>query len=95
MYKIEKLTMAERVSIPVGAVVEITVNERLSVPENCYGMFFLRKSFARIGVIQVVNSPFPSNWIGKPCVVLKNDSVFDVEILKDEEIGEVYCFDGL
>lgn len=58
MYKIEKLTMAERVSIPVNAVVEITVNERLSVPENCYGMFFLRKSFARIGVIQVVNSPF-------------------------------------
>ena len=95
MYTRYKLTLANRVTIPVGAVVELEVKEQLSIPNNCYGMFFLRKYFAKLGVIQVVHSPFPSNWEGKPCVVVKNDSISDVEMFKGDDIGEVYCFGGV
>lgn len=93
MYKIEKLTMAERVSIPVNAVVQLNVNESLSVPDDNYAIFYIRKYFAMKGVSQLILSPFKSGWVGKPFVTVKNNSLSEIEILKNEEIGEIWIYD--
>lgn len=98
MYNIIKLTVKERCTIKSGSVVEVEVNEEIEIPYTkglyklLYGQFFLRKSIAKKGVIQMVHSPFPEGYIGKPLVVLKNDDVADIELLAGDELGEVWMF---
>ena len=98
MYKIEKLTMAERVSIPVGAVVQLNVNESLSVeaserliPTN-YATIHIRKKYASKGLLLAVSTPFPESFNGVPVVVVQNNDVAPIELLKDDEIGSVWIF---
>ena len=98
MYKIEKLTMAERVSIPVGAVVQLNVNESLSIeaserliPTN-YATIHIRKKYASKGLILAVSTPLPESFNGVPVVVVQNNDVAPIELLKDDEIGSVWIF---
>lgn len=98
MYKIEKLTMAERVSIPVNAVVQLNVNESLSVeaserliPTN-YATIHIRKKYSSKGLLLAVTTHLPDGFIGKPVVVVKNNDVATIELLKDEEIASVWVF---
>lgn len=98
MYKIEKLTMAERVSIPVNAVVQLNVNESLSVeaserlvPTN-YATIHIRKKYASKGLLLAVTTHLPDGFIGKPVVVVQNNDVAPIELLKDDEIGSVWVF---
>lgn len=93
-YKTMKLTSAKRITIPVNAVVEIEVNEVVEIEpfEGSYGQFFLRKIFAKQGLLQAVCTPFPSGYNDKPLVVVKNDSVAPIEILANEELGEIWIW---
>lgn len=98
MYKIEKLTMAERVSIPVNAVVQLNVNESLSVeaserliPTN-YATIHIRKKYASKGLLLAVSTPLPESFNGVPVVVVQNNDVAPIELLKDDEIGSVWIF---
>ena len=98
MYKIEKLTMAERVSIPVGAVVQLNVNESLSVesserliPTN-YATIHIRKKYASKGLLLAVSTPLPESFNGIPVVVVQNNDVSPIELLKNDEIGSVWIF---
>lgn len=102
-YKTMKLTSAKRITIPVNAVVEIEVNEVVEIPQmrsrftnekinHYYGQFFLRKMFAKQGLLQAVCTPFPSGYNDKPLVVVKNDSVAPIEILANEELGEIWIW---
>ena len=96
MYKIEKLTVKNRCEIPVGAVVEVEVNEHVHIHSDlgkqCYGQFYLRKCLAKKGLQQKVFSPFPANWKGKPLIVVKNDDVAPIELRADDEIGCLWIF---
>ena len=93
-YKTMKLTSAKRITIPVNAVVEIEVNEFVEIEhlKYSYGQFFLRKMFAKQGLLQAVHTPFPSGYNDKPLVVVKNDSVAPIEILANEELGEIWIW---
>lgn len=98
MYKIEKLTMAERVSIPVNAVVQLNVNESLSVeaserliPTN-YATIHIRKKYASKGLLLAVSTPLPEGFNDIPVVVVQNNDVAPIELLKDDEIGSVWIF---
>lgn len=98
MYKIEKLTMAERVSIPVGAVVQLNVNESLSVeaserliPTN-YATIHIRKKYASKGLLLAVTTPLPESFSGIPVVVVQNNDVAPIELLRGDEIGSVWIF---
>ena len=98
MYKIEKLTMAERVSIPVNAVVQLNVNESLSVeaserliPTN-YATIHIRKKYASKGLLLAVSTPLPESFNGIPVVVVQNNDVAPIELLKHEEIASVWIF---
>lgn len=98
MYKIEKLTMAERVSIPVGAVVQLNVNESLSVEASerlittNYATIHIRKKYASKGLLLAVSTPLPESFNGVPVVVVQNNDVAPIELLKDDEIGSVWIF---
>ena len=96
MYKIEKLTVKNRCEIPVGAVVEVEVNEDVHIHSDlgkqCYGQFFPRKCLAKKGLQQKVFSPFPANWKGKPLIVVKNDDAAPIELRVCDEIGEIWVF---
>ena len=98
MYKIEKLTMAERVSIPVNAVVQLNVNESLSVeaserliPTN-YATIDIRKKYASKGLLLAVSTPLPDGFNGVPVVVVQNNDVAPIELLKGEEVASVWVF---
>lgn len=98
MYKIEKLTMVERVSIPVNAVVQLNVNESLSVeaserliPTN-YATIHIRKKYASKGLLLAVSTPLPDGFVGIPVVVVQNNDVAPIELLKGEEIASVWIF---
>lgn len=101
MYTRYKLTLANRVTIPVGAVVELEVNEVVEVPKsplgeqqrNC-GMFYIRKQFAMKGLFQAVHTPFPEGFSGVPVIVVENRHVADIELLSGEEVGEFWLFEG-
>lgn len=98
MYSIIKLTVKKRLTVESGSVVEIEVNEMVDIPHikglnaKSYGQFYLRKSIAKRGVIQMVHTPFPQGYIGYPLVVVKNEDVSPVELLAGEEIGELWVF---
>lgn len=95
-----KLTCKERCTVKSGAVVEIPVNETLSIFFNkspdysLYGKFYLRKKLAMQGIIQLVHTPFPTGYCGVPTIAIKNDSINDLELLSGEELGEVWIFKG-
>ena len=98
MYKIEKLTMAERVSIPVNAVVQLNVNESLSVEASegvittNYATIHIRKKYASKGLLLAVTTPLPDGFNGVPVVVVQNNDVAPIELLKGDEIGSVWIF---
>lgn len=103
MYTRYKLTLKNRVTIPVGAVVEIEVNEsvvvkvpkiRLGKEQQNYGMFYIRKQFAMKGLFQAVHSPFPEGFSGVPDIVVENRHVADIELLANEEVGEFWLFES-
>ena len=98
MYKIEKLTMAERVSIHVGAVVQLNVNESLSVeaserlvPTN-YATIHIRKKYASKGLLLAVTTPLHEGFNGVPVVVVQNNDVAPIELLKGEEVASIWIF---
>lgn len=100
MYIRYKLTLANRATIPVGAIVELEVNEVLEVPESPlglhyrnYGTFHIRKQHAKKGLFQAVTTPFPEGFKGKPVIVVENRDVADIELLANEEIGEFWLFE--
>lgn len=100
MYTRYKLTLAKRVTIPVGAVVELEVNEIVEVPKSPlgeqqrnYGMFYIRKQFAMKGLFQAVHTPFPEGFSGVPVIVVENRHVADIELLGGEELGEVWIYE--
>ena len=99
VYTRYKLTLANRVTIPVGAVVELEVNEVIEIPNGAlgtqqrnYGTFHIRKKHAMKGLFQAVSSPFGEGWVGKPTVVVQNRDVTEFELLESEEIGELWLF---
>ncbi len=100
MYTRYKLTLANRVTIPVGAVVELEVVQEVEVPKSPlgeqqrnYGMFYIRKQFAMKGLFQAVHTPFPEGFKNKPVIVVENRHVADIELLANEELGEVWLFE--
>ncbi len=100
MYTRYKLTLANRVTIPVGAVVELEVVQQVEVPKSTlgeqqrnYGMFYIRKQFAMKGLFQAVHSPFPEGFSGVPVIVVENRHVADIELLANEELGEVWIYE--
>ena len=86
-----KLTAKSRATIKVGAVVEIPINNFIKVDKNEVGHFYLRKKYAKLGLIQSVHTPF-NDWSGTPLIVVQNNHVSDIEIMKDEEVGEIWIF---
>ena len=86
-----KLYSKDRLTIKAGSVVEIQVSDDYYV-DSRYAQFFLRKSFAVKGLLQVVHTPFPKNWCGIPTVVVHNVGVSDFELLAGEELGEMWEF---
>ena len=99
MYTRYKLTLANRVTIPVGAVVELEVVQQVEVPKSPlgeqqrnYGMFYIRKQFAMKGLFQAVHSPFSEGFSGVPVIVVENRHVADIELLSGEEVGEFWLF---
>ena len=99
MYTRYKLTLANRVTIPVGAVVELEVVQQVEVPKSLlgeqqrnYGMFYIRKQFAMKGLFQAVHTPFPEGFSGVPVIVVENRHVADIELLANEEVGEFWLF---
>lgn len=101
MYTRYKLTLKSRVTIPVGAVAELVVNESVEVPKSPlgeqqrnYGMFYIRKQFAMKGLFQAVHSPFPEGFSGVPDIVVENRYVSDIELLANEEVGEFWLFES-
>ena len=107
MYNVIKLTVKNRLTIASGSVVDIEVNEEVSIDVEKlifdsfgeqngvimpYGKFYLRKSIAKKGVVQMVHTPFPSGYKGIPLVVVKNEDVSPIELLAGEEIGELWVF---
>ena len=99
MYTRYKLTLANRVTIPVGAVVGLEVVQQVEVPKSTlgeqrnYGMFYIRKQFAMKGLFQAVHTPFPEGFKNKPIIVVENRHVADIELLQSEEIGEFWLFE--
>ena len=100
MYTRYKLTLKNRVTIPVGAVVELKVSESVEVPKSPtgeqqrnYGMFYIRKQFAMKGLFQAVHTPFPEGFSGVPVIVVENRHVADIDLLQSEEIGEFWLFE--
>ena len=97
-YHITKLTVKDRCSIDVGALVEIPVNEVVEVPivksitTMAYGEFYLRKCLAKRGLLQVVHSPFKQGFIGQPLIVVKNMDVAPIELNSGDEIGELFIW---
>ena len=101
MYTRYKLTLKNRVTIPVGAVVELKVSESVEVPKSPtgeqqrnYGMFYIRKQFAMKGLFQAVHTPFPEGFSGVPVIVVENRHVADIELLSGEEVGEFWLFES-
>ena len=99
MYTRYKLTLANRVTIPVNAVVELEVVQQVEVPKSPlgekqrnYGMFYIRKQVARKGLCQAVHTPFPEGVKNKPVIVVENRHVADIELLSGEEVGEFWLF---
>lgn len=103
MYKTIPLTLKERVEIPVGAVVELEVNEEVCVPPSDQNHMFLtqtqnyatihiRKSIAKKGVLQCITTPLPESYRGFPTVVVQNNHVAPIELLQDEEVASVWVF---
>ena len=98
-YSVQKLTVKKRSTIKSGAVCEVEVNEQVVIPfikaidKKAYGQFFLRKKFA-VDLTQKILTPFPQGYSGVPLVMVKNDSVGDIELLAGEELGEVWIFVG-
>ena len=100
MYTRYKLTLANRVTIPVGAVVGLEVVQEVEVPKSPlgeqqrnYGMFYIRKQFAMKGLFQAVHTPFPEGFKNKPVIVVENRHVADIELLSGEEVGEFWLFE--
>ena len=100
MYTRYKLTLANRVTIPVGAIVELEVVQEVEVPKSPlgeqqrnYGMFYIRKQFAMKGLFQAVHTPFPEGFKNKPVIVVENRHVADIELLSGEEVGEFWLFE--
>ena len=103
MYKIEKLTVKNRCEIPVDAVVEIEVNEDVLIEPpyfhpytyldtgTNYATIHIRKKFAKQGLLQLVTTPLPEG-VWKPLIVVQNNGVSPIELLKDEEIASVWIF---
>ena len=101
MYIRYKLTLKNRVTIPVGAVAELEVVQEVEVPKSPlgeqqrnYGMFYIRKQFAMQGLFQAVHSPFPEGFSGVPVIVVENRHVANIELLQSEEIGEFWLFES-
>lgn len=102
MYKIEKLTVKNRCEIPVGAVVEVEVNEEVSIEtsfyhpqEFCrgsnYATIHIRKTFAKQGLLQLVTTPLPEGF-WKPLIVVQNNGVSPIELRAGDEIASVWIF---
>lgn len=98
-YTRHKITLKNRITIPVGAIAELEVNEVMEIPSTSfknitqnYGMFYLRKYFTMKGVFQAVHSPFPEGFKAKPTIVVENRHITDIELLAKEEIGEFWIF---
>jgi len=91
-YKKIKLTVSKRFTAEDKSVVSIPVNEKINIPQECFGVFYLRKSFCVNGIIQLCHTPFPEHYFDTPVVVIKNDSLVPFELLAGEEIGEIWVF---
>lgn len=66
----------------------VQIRDRISIPEGCYGVFFVRKSLA----VKGLSSPhciFHSQWEGVPTIALMFNGVNIVEIRAGDEIGEL------
>ena len=99
MYTRFKLTLSKRVTISPNSIVELEVVQQVEVPKSPlgeqqrnYGMFYIRKQFARKGLFQAVHTPFPEGFSGVPVIVVENRHVADIELLSGEEVGEFWLF---
>ena len=91
MYKIEKLTVKNRCEIPVGSVVEVEVAEDVVLQGNSYATIHIRKTFAKLGLLQLLTTPLPDG-VWKPLIVVQNNGVSPIELRKDEEIASMWIF---
>ena len=85
-----KLTITEPVSIKPGATGLIKVKEKITIPFNAVGKFFIRLSLGKLGLIPS-DSPFHPGWTGVPeGIVITNAGSNLVEIPAGRELGEIY-----
>lgn len=87
--KITKLTSSVRVDIQPNSTVDIVVKEKVFIPEEHYGKFFIRKRLGQKSLLHS-DSPFPPSWIGNPTITINNTGPNLVEIREGDELGELY-----
>lgn len=98
MYKVIELTLKDRVSIDIGATVELEVNENVEVP--CVDAFFcghyatlhIRKCHAKQGLTQLITTPFPEGFNDKPLVLVENRGVAPIELRNGENVASVWVY---
>lgn len=88
-----KLFAPKRFDLSPGKSTSIKVNENVSIPEDAYGQFFIRKKHA----LEMINAPqcvFHSGWSGEPTIILMNLGNTIFEIKEGEELGEIVLLKG-
>ena len=86
-----KLFSTINATIQPGATVCIPVDEEINVPENAVGKFFIRLSLGEKGLTPP-DAQFRPGFTGKPKkgIVIINAGANPVDIIKGDEVGEVY-----
>lgn len=59
---------------------------------NNYATIHIRKSIAKKGVLQCITTPLHESYKGFPTVVVQNNHVAPIELLRGDEIGSVWIF---
>ena len=88
-----RLTASETIIIKPGAHGVIAANEFVGVPKCATGVFSIRKSFAKKGLLTSASN-FKRNWIGYPELVVSNRGLDTITIMAGEEIGELAFLDN-
>lgn len=86
-----KLYSTINATIIPGATVTIPVDEEINVPLNAVGKFFVRLKHGAKGITPP-DAQFRPGFSGKPKkgIVLINAGANPVDIIKGDEIGELY-----
>lgn len=83
-----KLKIKNSVTIQPGSHGEVEISTPVHVPVTQTGILSLRKTLARQG-LYTSGITFKQGWIGKPTIIVTNNSGSLIELKEGEEIGEI------